>query len=400
MRLCVTVPRIGPYHSARLKAAAKSGDISVIETRRSDSVYDWDEVDSKVDFVRTTLFSNEDSAESSRKEIRARMWSALDDARPDVVAVTGWSFADSLAALQWCLARRIPAVVMSESQCRDAYRSRWKEALKGQVVRLFSAGLVGGQPHKDYLSSLGMQRTKIFLGYDVVDNQHFSSLSDQGRVDSNRIREEFVLPEKFFLASNRFIEKKNLFRLLEAYALYRKLAGERAWNLVLLGDGGLRGPLRNLCESLRISETVSFPGFRQYDELPLFYGLARAFVHASTVEQWGLVVNEAMAAGLPVIVSENCGCTRDLVLNGENGFTFNPQDVHMLANTMLKFSSGDVDVELMGKRSRELISGWTPSYFADNLWNAADTAIRHPSQEMTSRSRRALLDVMFPWSTC
>ena len=80
------------------------------------------------------------------------------------------------------------------------------------------------------------------------------------------------------------------------------------------------------------------PGFKQYDELPIYYGLAGAFIHASTTEQWGLVVNEAMAAGLPVIVSERCGCAPDLVENGRNGFTFDPYDVDALTHLMLKMA--------------------------------------------------------------
>ena len=121
------------------------------------------------------------------------------------------------------------------------------------------------------------------------------------------------LPERYFLASARFVPKKNLLRLLEAYAGYRRRAGADAWHLVLLGDGELRGDIERRSALPDLAGAVILPGFRQYDELPAYYGLARAFVHASTTEQWGLVVNEAMAAGLPVLVSDRCGCAPDLV---------------------------------------------------------------------------------------
>src|SRR5207244_4064698 len=101
---------------------------------------------------------------------------------------------------------------------------------------------------------------------------------------------------------------KNLPRLLEAFAGYRRLAGDAAWELVLLGDGPLRPELVALLKDLELDGHVLLPGFKQYDELPAYYGLAGAFIHASTTEQWGLVVNEAMASGLPVLVSDRCGC--------------------------------------------------------------------------------------------
>src|SRR5262249_59830905 len=106
---------------------------------------------------------------------------------------------------------------------------------------------------------------------------------------------------------------------------YRAAAGTAAWKLVLLGEGEQRAKLEGLRDALGLRNDVSMPGFKQYDELPAYYGLASAFVHTSTTEQWGLVVNEAMAAGLPVLVSERCGCGPDLVREGVNGFTFDPR---------------------------------------------------------------------------
>ena len=82
---------------------------------------------------------------------------------------------------------------------------------------------------------------------------------------------------------------------------------------------------------------MHLPGFKPYDELPVYYALANAFVHASTTEQWGLVVNEAIASGLPVIVSNRCGCAPELV-NG-NGFTFDPTNEHELTARLLEMAS-------------------------------------------------------------
>jgi len=121
------------------------------------------------------------------------------------------------------------------------------------------------------------------------------------------------------------------------------------------------------------------PGFKQYDELPAWYGLAGAFVHASTTEQWGLVVNEAMASGLPVLVSERCGCAPDLVKDGVNGFIFDPYDVERLARLMYRLAHGDVDRDAMGRASQEIIADWGLERFADGLAKAVDVAVSRPT---------------------
>jgi glycosyltransferase involved in cell wall biosynthesis len=117
---------------------------------------------------------------------------------------------------------------------------------------------------------------------------------------------------------------------------------------------------------LGVIERVRLPGFKQYDDLPAFYGLAAAFIQASTTEQWGLVVNEATASGLPVLVSERCGCAPDLVTNGINGITFDPYDIEGMIARMLQISGDKCDLAAMGQASRQIIRGWSPETFATN----------------------------------
>ena len=126
---------------------------------------------------------------------------------------------------------------------------------------------------------------------------------------------------------------------------------------MLLGDGPLKSDLCRLISDLGLQHSVLLPGFKQYPELPAYYGLASAFVHASTTEQWGLVVNEAMASGLPVLVSNRCGCAADLVQEGVNGFTFDPFNVEQLAQLMFQISAFQpFRLSAFGSASREIIS--------------------------------------------
>ena len=208
----------------------------------------------------------------------------------------------------WCTRKRIPAIVMSDSAEIDEKRRPWREAIKRRIVSLFSAGLVAGGPHRRYLTALGMDNSLIRDGFDAVDNDHFATGAIAARADAKALRAELCLPHPFFLTSCRFVAKKNLFALLAAYRRYRAMAGSSAWDLVLAGDGPLAAELRAVIAGHGLESCIHLPGFCQYEELPRYYGLASAFILPSTTEQWGLVVNEAMAAGLPVLVSTRCGC--------------------------------------------------------------------------------------------
>jgi glycosyltransferase involved in cell wall biosynthesis len=116
------------------------------------------------------------------------------------------------------------------------------------------------------------------------------------------------------------------------------------------------------------------PGFKQYDELPAYYAFADLFVHASRVEQWGLVVNEAMACGLPVVVSRRCGCVPELVREGVNGYSFDPDYPDQLAELLAALADDVERRTLMGKASSTVIADWSPRKFAEALWRAAGIA--------------------------
>ena len=196
----------------------------------------------------------------------------------------------------------------------------------------------------------------------------------KAKAQKKNLRIALELPEQYMLASGRFVSIKNFKRLLQAYRLYRSQSGERSIALVICGDGMVRKELQELAKDIGISSFVYWPGFIQYDRLPDYYALADFFIAPSTVEPWGLVVNEAMTCGLPVIVSKRCGCAYDLVEEGVNGFTVDPYSVEDMAAAMLKMSSGEADLKRMGKESERIIAKWTPETFAKGLWWAIETA--------------------------
>jgi 1,2-diacylglycerol 3-alpha-glucosyltransferase len=317
----------------------------------------------------------------------------LSDLKPHVVCLNGYASIHSRAALHWSVSNSVPTVLCSESSESDADRNPFKEWVKRRLVTACTAGLAGGTPQAVYLERLGLPRNRIFIGYDIVDNPYFIRKVKEVRDRSLEVRSRYALPEQYFLASARFIEKKNLAGLLQAYAQYRGLCDDskkqgmkrsKPWDLVLLGDGKLRASLLALRASLGLDACVHMPGAKSYAELPAYYGLAEAFVHASTTEQWGLVVNEAMASGLPVLVSNRCGCASDLVQEDRNGFTFDPHDSERLAKLMLKLSlMSDRKLRELGINSQRIIAHWGPEAFAIGMRQAVEVALHQPPQKVS-----------------
>ena len=400
MRIAVIFHRFGPYHCARLEAAARQCDVTGIEVAAETQDYAWSSVKGAEGYSRVTLFPGGVARRRSAKEVSERVEDALQSCSPTAVAIPGWSDKGALAALRWCTETGTPPILMSESTALDEPRVGWREWIKGRIVRLCSTALVGGQRHVDYLVELGMPRDQIFTGYDVVDNEHFRQKATEIRNQRSEVRQKYGLPENYFLASARFIKKKNLPTLIRAYAEYRRRPEVRSqesvvsrrmapWDLVLLGDGPLRETLNSQLSTLNLHGHVFLPGFKQYDELPVYYALAKAFVHASATEQWGLVVNEASASGLPVIVSNRCGCVPELVQ--DNGFTFDPMNQQELASRLFGMASlSDDERESLGHASRRIATNLGPNRFGEGLKRAATMAIDLPRRKFRAVDRAIL----------
>lgn len=374
LNIALLFQRYGPYHAARARAlAGLTRSVIPIEVSAADDEYAWQTLSDR-ECSRVHLLGQASESEASVARLAARLREVLTNHRVDVMAVPGWATRSAVTALACCASMGIPVVMMLDSTRADARRTWSMEAVKRRVLRSCGAALVSGTRSAEYAWELGFPRDRIFQGFDVVDNDHFSTESRRIRADEPGWRRALALPERYFLASGRFVAKKNMQGLLRAYARYLELSSD-PWNLVLLGDGPLRPHIESKINALGIQSKVVRAGFRQYPELPAHYALAGAFVLPSIVDQWGLVVNEAMASGLPVLVSERCGCAPDLVSNGENGYTFDPYDAEQLADLMARVSSDGCDRRAMGEASRRIIGRWTPRTFARNLLSAAEAAV-------------------------
>jgi len=361
-RVCVLWARFGPYHTARLRAlhaslAARGVELVAIETASADAVYDWSAEAGTEAFRRVTLFPGEAFEAVPGPTMEAAVRDALDRLAPDAVAVPSYSTPDARAGLAWCRRHRRTAVMLYDSRREDADRAGWREAVKRALVGQFDAALVAGTPQRAYAVELGLPPTHVFQPVDVVDNARFARLAAEARRPANDARR--------FLVVSRLTPIKGVDVAVEAYARYRAGSAD-PWALTIVGDGPERARLEAMA-----GPGVTFAGFLEGDALGHAYGAADALVLPSRKDTWGLVVNEAMAAGLPVVVSEGAGCAVDLVDVGGNGFTAPAGDADTLGHGLTQLAAlPDTQRGAWGDRSREIVAGFGLEAFCEGLWGA------------------------------
>jgi 1,2-diacylglycerol 3-alpha-glucosyltransferase len=371
-RVCVFCHTVGPYHAARFAALARRrSDFIVIEIAAAFRQYPWRNAAESAGTRVETLFQERLEDVPPKIQMR-RVQQILDRISPEIVVTVGYSEAAMRSVARWAKSRRRSglAILIAEGTQRDRPRFFLMEFLKRLwCARFYDAAFTGGSAGMDYFSRLGIPVGRIWRGYDVVDNDHFAQGAARARERALVLRKELNLPDHYFLCVARHSQEKNLTRLIRAFSHYRSAGGE--WDLVMVGSGPQERELREL--ATQAGGGIRFAGWQQYDVLPAFYGLASAFILPSISETWGMVVNEAMAAGLPVLVSRACGCLPELCWRGLNGYDFDPRNVEEMADLMVRFSSGTLNLDELGIASQRLVANFTPGTWAAALDDCIST---------------------------
>jgi len=228
---------------------------------------------------------------------------------------------------------------------------------------------VPGKSAFGYLRLLGSPAERIFTAPNAVDNTFFATQAEQAKREPAVYRERFGLPRRFILFVGRLVPEKGVLDLLEAYAKLE--SGVRSEvGLVFAGEGVSRKELAQ--QAKRIGPgIVCFPGFAQREDLAGLYALAETLVLPTHSDPWGLVVNEAMACGLPIIVSSVAGCSADLVEDGWNGYVVPPRDPEKLSVAIDSLARQPELRRRMSVGSSERIRNYSPEACADGLAAAA-----------------------------
>ncbi|MFM5918587.1 MAG: glycosyltransferase [Novosphingobium sp.] len=316
--IAVLFAQFSAYHIDRCEAVARRfagrAEVLAVEVATSSATYAWEASGTVAGARKVTLFpgSSYDAIPWPR-----RLWRQLKTLwRCDSVLIgIGYNEPDVIV-LSWLLALiGIQVIVLSESKFDDKPRRVGLELFKSLILAPYRGAIVGGHRHLAYLRFLGFRHRPMLPGYDTV------SIDRVRRMGGNISAPDGApFAQRDFIFVGRFVDKKNLIELVEGYALYVKSAQTNRRRLVLIGSGPEEDGIRARAAELGVADWVDFPGFLGADAVAQRLALGLALVLPSAEEQWGLVVNEALAFGLPAIISPAVGSGDLLVRNLVNGF--------------------------------------------------------------------------------
>ena len=279
---------------------------------------------------------------------RLRQW------RPDVAIVTGWQSKMLVQAWWACVRLGIPRIVRGESNTMR-HRALPKRVLHRAWLRGFDRFLAIGKANREFYVAAGIPESRIHPCPYFVDNRRFASSADASRQRRTELRKAWSIPERAvcFLFCGKLIVKKRPLDLLRAFE--RAVAAGASAHLLIVGDGELMAEARALVARAQIPVTLA--GFLNQTEIVDAYAAADCLVLPSdNGETWGLVVNEAMACGLPAIVSDQVGCGPDLVMDGTTGATFPMGNIDALARQLIEFAKDPLQLPIMGEHARERVT--------------------------------------------
>jgi len=272
----------------------------------------------------------------------------------DVVISDGWFNFACQAAFFISKMSGKPYVLWSRSTVFEPSLLRWTSLpLVKLIVRHSDACIAPGKRAKEYLIYLGADEKKIFMARNTVDIDHFRRVSQLTRKDRCEIKQsQGIRTRKLILYVGQLIEKKGVKYLVEAYSQLRKEYDDVG--LLILGYGYKKQELKKLCQSQNVPD-VYFVDHVEIDEMPKFYGIADLFVLPSRQDIWGLVLNEAMACGLPVITTKKVGASVDLVREGINGWIVAEENPAELYEAIKKIVVNSSLRQKMGQESSRII---------------------------------------------
>lgn len=290
-----------------------------------------------------------------------QIWSEIRSGRYDAVLLHGYNYAVNILALLAAKTKKLPVFMRTETHL-GLQRTKMKHWLRDTVLAMAYRSIDGffaiGSANHAYYRSLGVPEEKIFDVPYTVDNDRFiaaAALTPEKRTD---VRKRYGMPldKPVILYASKFMRRKHPDDVIRAMARLRS-AGHSA-TLHMVGSGELEQELRELVASLAMDNVV-FSGFINQAELPKIFGASDVFVLPSENEPWGLIVNEAMCAGIPVVVSEVVGCVPDLVKDGVNGYRIKPGDIDSLATALERLLVDVPTRQRMGEASLSIIRDWS-----------------------------------------
>jgi glycosyltransferase involved in cell wall biosynthesis len=321
---------------------SKGIELHVVELFGKGSPYVFDPYNSDENWW-TCLFPDNHDNELSKKTIKKALFNKFSEVNPDIVIGGSIVFYSGALGLRWAKNHGKKFIMFDDAKPSNVKRSRYVQRIKDIITGEIDALWL---PSRDYFAEYGalysQQDIHFFYGYNTIDNKQFQP-KEAKRFDNRKI-----------ICVARLVPIKNLANLLRAWKSVEDL--NTGNELIILGDGNLLDELKGLTSKFGL-HYVRFLGAQPNSSIPQYLMDADAFVLPSWSESWGLVVNEAMASGLPVLLSDKVNAADTLLKDGVNGFRFSPSNVSDISEKLKKFIQlSERDKKQMSENSLKIIS--------------------------------------------
>lgn len=290
----------------------------------------------------------------------------------DVIIISGNPDFTTYATFITSKLLKIPIVWWSEGiESAQSKLGKLITPLTKYIVKNVDSIVVPGSLSKAYHVKIGANPEKIFFAPNIVNNEQFIKNCHNFKAKKNDFKKELGFEnKKIILYVGQLIERKGVEYLISAY---EKLKDEEEnIALVIVGDGNFKDRLEAICNDNNI-EDVYFKGWVSEEQKILFYTISDLFVFPTLKDVWGLVVNEAMCCGLPVISTKAAGSSVDMIITGENGYIVDPKDEKQIYFTMKDVLLDEIKQGKMGKKSIEIINN---KFTTDSMVNGFVLAIQ------------------------
>jgi len=339
-------------------------DLYAVELFGKGSPYEFDRY-KKTETWWDCLFPDNSNKQLTKYQIRDKIFLKLDEIKPDVVIAGSIVFYSGALALRWAKKNKRKFIMFDDAMAHDVKRNILVQGVKNLIIRQIDALWLPSIDYEEgYATLLNKKNIHFFYGYDCIDNEHF------------KFKGERTFDKQTIICVARLVPIKNIENLLKAWRFVEE--NNHNYKLVIIGDGPLLNELKEIAGSIPLKR-VDFLGAMQNDSVLAYLHESDALILPSWAESWGLVVNEAMAAGLPVLLSNKVNAAGTLLKEGVNGYGFSPGNVSEMQEKIVDFIGlPETDKKQMSVNSLKIINTMDFENMGLELLSALKLLVQQP----------------------
>lgn len=378
VRLCVLVSHPVQYFASVYRELAARDDVELhvlFRTRAGVDLYFDEQFGQNVQWDTPLVEGYAHEFLTKKVRMRGIEWSviqALTRVRPQVLLLHGYNYATNLIALAVAKAIGVRVLLRGDTRLSARHDGAWiRRLVKRGIFRQFDGFVSIGTRNAEYYQAMGVSQERIHFSPFSVDNALFDSGPAWAEMrEQMRTRLQIDGESTVVVFAAKLVARKRAMDLLAAFEEVSRRYPRTV--LVIAGSGPEERVLRDRAGT---GDNVRFVGFRNQSALPVLFAGSDVFVLPSSEEPWGLGVNEAMAAGLPVVVSDEVGAATDLVEGKGTGLIFPVGDISGLAKCVSSLVGSRNARIQMGLAGKTLISNWSPAHAAAGIARAANIVV-------------------------